>query len=123
MTGRPGRGPRAVPGALILAVAAGAFFSALTPTDASAQEARRRWERQCQIRAEKFDVVLPKAMRDNDIDMWVTVMREGLHYPLYEALGRGYVGGCAYYVFTNRGDGNLMSIQGKGDEKGHRMER
>ena len=28
------------------------------------QEARARWERMCQIRAEKFDLVLPKAMRD-----------------------------------------------------------
>jgi len=40
-----------------------------------AQEARRRWERACQIRQEKFERVLPAAMRDNDIDMWIVVMR------------------------------------------------
>jgi len=69
-------------------------------TPASAQEARARWERMCQIRAEKFDLVLPEAMRANELDMWIVVMREGLLDPLWEALGRGYVGGWAYYVFT-----------------------
>ena len=69
-----------------------------------AQEARARWERMCQIRAEKFDLVLPKAMADNDLDMWIVVMREGLLDPLWEALGRGYVGDWAFYVFTRQGD-------------------
>ena len=64
------------------------------------QEARSRWERMCQIRAEKFDLVLPRALMDNDLDMWIVVMREGLLDPLWEALGRGYVGDWAYYVFT-----------------------
>jgi Xaa-Pro aminopeptidase len=74
-----------------------------TPSAAQAQEARSRWERMCQIRAEKFDLVLPKAMHDNDLDMWIVVMREGNLDPMWEALGRGYVGGWAYYVFTDRG--------------------
>ena len=67
------------------------------------QEARARWERMCQIRAEKFDLVLPKAMHDNQIDMWIIVMREGLLDPMWNALGRGYVGDWAYYVFTAQG--------------------
>lgn len=82
-------------------VVAGALL--LLPQAAEAQEARRRWERMCTIRAEKFDYVLPRAMRDNDVDMWITVMREGALDPLWEALGRGYVGDWAYYVFTDRG--------------------
>jgi Xaa-Pro aminopeptidase len=57
----------------------------------------------CQIRAEKFDLVLPGAMQDSDIDLWVIVMREGLLGPLWDALGRGYVGDWAYYVFTDEG--------------------
>jgi Xaa-Pro aminopeptidase len=73
---------------------------------ARGQEARARWERMCQIRAEKFDLVLPGAMRDNDLDMWIVVMREGLLDPLWDALGRGYVGGWAYYVFT-AGEGRV----------------
>ena len=85
---------------LALAVA---LASQMAPTGVHAQEARRRWERMCQIRAEKFDLVLPTAMHDNDTDMWIVVMREGLLDPLWEALGRGYVGDWAYYVFTDRG--------------------
>ena len=68
-----------------------------------AQEARARWERMCQIRAEKFDLVLPEALQANDADMWIVVMREGNLDPLWEALGRGYVGGWAYYVFSDAG--------------------
>lgn len=86
---------------LLLAVA---MLPALIPKPAQAQEARRRWERMCQIRAEKFDLVLPGAMQDNGVDMWIVVIREGLLDPLWEALGRGYVGDWAYYVFTDQGD-------------------
>lgn len=75
----------------------------LLPSPAEGQEARARWERMCQIRAEKFDLVMPAAMRENDLDMWIVVMREGLLDPLWEALGRGYVGDWAYYVFTRQG--------------------
>jgi len=78
------------------------------------QEARARWERMCQIRAEKFDLVLPKAMHDNQIDMWIIVMREGLLDPMWNALGRGYVGDWAYYVFTAQGGRVERSALGVG---------
>ncbi len=81
---------------------------------ADAQEARRRWEVACQIRHEKFDLVLPTAMQDNDIEMWIVVMREGLLDPLWEALGRGYVGGWGYWVFTDRGDRVERAVFGVG---------
>jgi len=80
------------------------------PPPAHAQEARRRWERMAQIRRDKFDYVLPEAMRDNGIDMWITVMREGLHDPLYDDLGRGYVGDIGYYVFTDRGGDRIERV-------------
>jgi len=86
------------------AVAVALAAIVLAPVPVEAQAARSRWERMCQIRAEKFDLVLPEAMRDNDLDMWIVVMREGLLDPLWEALGRGYVGDWAYYVFTDRDD-------------------
>ncbi|GMV05564.1 MAG: hypothetical protein AMXMBFR53_18420 [Gemmatimonadota bacterium] len=95
--GRPAR-------ILHAALAATLLLPLAAPPAASAQEARRRWERMCQIRAEKFELVLPKALRDNDVDMWIVVMREGLLDPLWEALGRGYVGDWAYYVFTDTGE-------------------
>ena len=92
----------------------------LTAAPMSAQEARARWERMCQIRAEKFDLVMPKAMQDNDLDMWIVVMREGLLDPLWEALGRGYVGDWGYWVFTNRGDRVERAVLGVG---GYRLEQ
>jgi Xaa-Pro aminopeptidase len=49
-------------------------------------------------------------MRENAIDMWITVMREGLHDPLYEDLGRGYVGGVGYYIFTDRGGDRIERV-------------
>ncbi len=56
------------------------------------------------IRAEKFDLVLPEAMRENNVDMWVVVMREGLPDPLWNALGQGYVSDWGFYIFTRDGD-------------------
>lgn len=68
-----------------------------------ANEARARWERKCQIRKDKFDLVLPQAMRDNGIDMWIVMIKEGLQDPLYEDLGRGFTGSKGFYIFTDRG--------------------
>lgn len=69
-----------------------------------AQEARRRWEMQRQIRLDKFEQVLPVAMRSTGIDMWIVAVKENHRDPLWEDLGRGYVSGVGYYVFFLRGD-------------------
>jgi Xaa-Pro aminopeptidase len=66
-------------------------------------EARKRWDLMNQIRQEKFDLVLPEAMRENGVDMWITVNREGYDDPLTEDLGKGYTASWGYYVFTDRG--------------------
>ncbi len=66
-------------------------------------EAQKRWERMNQIRQEKFDLILPEVMRENDVAMWITVNREGYEDPLTEDFGRGYVGSWGYYIFTDRG--------------------
>src|SRR5919106_3803167 len=76
---------------------------ACAATPATAQEARRRWEMQRQIRLDKFEQVLPQAMRANGIDMWIVAVKENHIDPLWEDLGRGYVSGIGYYVFTDRG--------------------
>src|ERR687895_500866 len=70
---------------------------------AGAQEARRRWEIQRQIRLDKFEQVLPSAMRSYGIDMWIVAVKENHYDPLWNDLGRGYVSGIGYYVFTDRG--------------------
>lgn len=82
----------------------------LRPLPGASQEARRRYERRCQIRQEKFDRILPEAMRENAIDMWIVVMREGLLDPLWQDRGGGYVGGWAYWVFTDRGGDRIDRV-------------
>ena len=84
-------------------LASGLIFLLVHNTVLAAGEAQKRWERMNQIRQEKFDLVLPEAMRENGVDMWITVNREGFEDPLTEDFGRGYVGSYGYYVFTDRG--------------------
>ena len=52
------------------------------------------------IREEKLDLILPRAMRDNNVDMWIHVSREGDPDPLkYEF---GDIDG--YLIFTDLGE-------------------
>ena len=64
-----------------------------------AQEAKSRFEMLNLIRREKFDKILPGAMRDNHVDMWIHVIRRG--DPDAYALDFGATMG--YIVFTDRG--------------------
>lgn len=68
-----------------------------------AQEAHRRWRKMNQIRNDKFDLILPEVMRENNIDMWIIMNREGNFDPLYPDMGEGYVGLTGYYIFTDNG--------------------
>jgi len=53
-----------------------------------------------QIRREKFDIILPEAMRKNDIDMWIHVMR--LAIP--DEFGAQEFGSASgVFIFTDRG--------------------
>jgi Xaa-Pro aminopeptidase len=90
-------------GAALLSI--GLLIAGLFPTVAAQAkgEAQLRWERMNQIRQEKFDLILPEVMRENGVDMWITVNREGFDDPLTDDLGRGYTGEYGYYIFTDRG--------------------
>jgi Xaa-Pro aminopeptidase len=79
------------------------LISCAAAGNAAAQEARRRWEMLRQIRLDKFEYVLPVAMRTHGIDMWIVAVKENHYDPLWEDLGRGYISGIGYYVFTDRG--------------------
>ena len=70
---------------------------------ASSQESLRRWRKTNQIRIDKFDLILPEVMRENKIDMWIIMNREGNFDPLYAELGEGYVGHNGYYIFSDIG--------------------
>lgn len=51
------------------------------------------------IRSEKFDLILPEAMRDNGVDMWIHATRVGRPDPM-----RVYFGSVdGYIIFTDRG--------------------
>ena len=76
-------------------------------SDVSSQEAFRRWRKMNQIRNDKFDLILPEVMRENNIDMWIIMNREGSFDPLYPDMGEGYVGLTGYYVFTDPGEGRI----------------
>jgi Xaa-Pro aminopeptidase len=82
-------------------------FAILPPILLKAGEARLRWEMMNQIRRDKFDIILPKVMRENKIDMWITMVKEGNVGPLYEDFGRGYVSSIGYYIFTDRGGNRI----------------
>ena len=51
------------------------------------------------IRKEKINLVLPQVMRDNNVDMWIHVMRSGNPDPLRIDLG----GDSGVFIFTDRG--------------------
>ncbi len=67
--------------------------------DTRAQNARAHWDTLNLIRREKFDIVLPKVMKQNGIDMWIHVMRSGNPDSLRLDLG----GESGYFIFTDRG--------------------
>ncbi len=76
----------------------------------SAQEARLRWERMNEIRRDKFDLVLPEVMRENEIDMWITMIREANYGTLHPDFGHGYTMDHGYYVFTDRGGERIERV-------------
>jgi len=49
-------------------------------------------------------------MRENDIDMWIVAVKENHTDPLWNDLGRGYVTGIGYYVFTDRGGDRIERL-------------
>ncbi len=52
------------------------------------------------IRNEKLDLILPGAIRDNKVDMWIHVTRPGVPDPLTPQFGRT----SGYLIFTDLGD-------------------
>ena len=92
------------------------FLLLLISTVTFSQESFRRWRLANQIRLDKFDLILPEVMRENKIDMWIIMNREGNFDPLYSFLGEGYVGHTGYYIFTDTGkpriERSVLGIEG-----------
>lgn len=83
----------------LLAIALGSDAAAQQVLDVRLLDARARQETLNLIRQEKFDLVLPGAMRDNDIDMWIHWIRMGNTDPLEQDLGAEF----GVFIFTDRG--------------------
>lgn len=104
--------------------------------EGKAQEAKTRSEMMNLIRQEKLDIILPQAMRENNIDMWIIVQKFGHLDPLSEDVGGESPSDkwsegkfLGYLVFTDRGgerieraalgvraDSNLYDIFGKTED-------
>ena len=67
--------------------------------NAKAEEARYRYEMLNLVRRDKFDFIMPGAMSDNDIDMWIHVIKRGDPDPF----GLDLCANLGYFVFTDRG--------------------
>jgi hypothetical protein len=66
------------------------------------QDVLKEWNNQ--IRRDKFDIVLPEAMRRNNIDMWIHIMREAIPDP-FGAEDLGSTSGV--FIFTDRGGARI----------------
>ena len=80
----------------------------------SAQKSKQRYEMLRLIRQEKLDLVLPGAMRDNNVDMWIHVVESGKRDPLALDLGGWFEYRAwepiGYYLFTDRGGDRIERI-------------
>ena len=79
-----------------------------------AQKSKQNYEIMRLIRHEKLDIILPGAMRDNNVDMWIHVVESGRMDPLALDLGgwteyRAWEPIC-YYIFTDRGGNGIERI-------------
>lgn len=63
-------------------------------------EAEYRVEMQNLIRREKMDLVMPEAMRENDIEMWMHVIRVGSG----DSFVLDFGGNGGYFIFTDKGE-------------------
>ena len=62
---------------------------------------------------EKFDIVLPKVMKEHNIDMWIQVIRYGNPDPLEHDLG----GTGGHFIFTDKGSERIeRAVLGGGAE-------
>ena len=83
---------------------------AATPSQTRLMTAKTRAETLHLLRREKLNLVLPGAMRDNGVDMWIHVIRAGNPDPL--EVNFGSVSG--YLIFTDRGDDIERALFGGG---------
>ena len=98
-----------------------AVIFAVPVANAQVQEVDDFVELNNQIRREKFDIILPQVMRENNIDMWIHVMREYLP----DTFGSEDLGSkSGVFIFTDSGGDRIeravLGRRWKGSAGGHR---
>ncbi len=99
---------------LITLLAATPHVAPIPTTAATASQldgARSRWEISCNIRKDKFDFVLPKAMRANNIDMWIVIDRGRGTQPMTMDFAISTINGQGFFVFIDRGGDRIERLQ------------
>ena len=88
-------------------------------SSAQVKDFQSQWESSCMIRQDKFNYVLPKAMRRNNIDMWIVIDRGRGTEPMMLDLGIETAYGQGIYVFYDGGDDRIerLSLGGPGSSK------
>ncbi len=82
-----------------------------TPAASPIDGARSRWEISCNIRKDKFDFVLPKAMRANNIDVWIVIDRGRGTQPMTMDFAISTINGQGFFVFIDRGGDRIERLQ------------
>lgn len=101
----------------ILVIGVHFIIMCLTTFSLISGESRDQWEMACLIRHDKFDYVLPKAMRNNNIDMWIIIDKGRGTEPLSRDFGNVTSNGNGIFVFTDRGGDRIerASLGGHSD--------
>ncbi len=84
---------------LSLLLGLGTVFAAAAEAQEESAISSRYAAENNQIRRDKFDLIVPKIMRDRGIDMWIHVMREPIADPFGEDLGST----SGVFIFTDDG--------------------
>ena len=79
--------------------------------NAAPESSRWQWRTSCMIRHDKFDYVLPGAMRRSGIDMWIVTDRGRGTQPMARDFGIATVNGQIIYVFYDNGGDRIERIQ------------
>ena len=87
-----------------------ASSSMVVPATATADDFRSLWEISCMIRKDKFDYVLPGAMRRNGIDMWIVFDRGRGSEPMMLDFGIETAYGQGIYIFFDGGGDRIERI-------------
>jgi len=96
---------------LLLLTLTATLFPGKAVSGPATGNAHDNWEIACTIRNDKFDYILPAAMRANDIDMWIVIDRGRGTEPMALDFGISTINGQGFFIFTDRGDERIERIQ------------